>query len=255
MILLLGGTSETAPLALRMAIAGYRVLVSTATEIDLDTGEHPGIERRIGRLDDEGFRTLIDGLAVRAIVDATHPFARAAHETASRAAMGCGVPYLRYERPETEVPASSNVIYVPDHASAAIIAVSFRRAILLTIGSRNLRPYLEAARDANVPIFARVLPHPDSVAACLSAGLPEAALITARGPFSVEENREAIRQHDIGVIVSKDSGAEGGVPEKIEAARIEGCRAILVRRPEQIAGVTYGSAEELVDALLAMVRQ
>lgn len=43
MILLLGGTADTAILATMLAEAGYDVLVSTATGIPLATGDHPRI--------------------------------------------------------------------------------------------------------------------------------------------------------------------------------------------------------------------
>ena len=51
MILLIGGTSETAPLASGLAGVGYEVLVSTATDSRLNVGDHPRISRRAGRLD------------------------------------------------------------------------------------------------------------------------------------------------------------------------------------------------------------
>ena len=34
-------------------------------------------------------------------------------------------------------------------------------------------------------------------------------------------------------LVTKDSGAAGGLPEKLEAARLEGVSVILIRRPEE----------------------
>ena len=43
MILLLGGTGERAADCRGMAQAGYRVLVSLATEVPLQTGDHAGI--------------------------------------------------------------------------------------------------------------------------------------------------------------------------------------------------------------------
>lgn len=46
MILLLGGTADTAILATMLAEAGYDVLVSTATGIPLATGDHPRIRRQ-----------------------------------------------------------------------------------------------------------------------------------------------------------------------------------------------------------------
>ncbi len=43
MILLIGGTSETAPLASGLAAAGYEVLVSTATDAPAGDRDHPRI--------------------------------------------------------------------------------------------------------------------------------------------------------------------------------------------------------------------
>jgi precorrin-6A/cobalt-precorrin-6A reductase len=40
-----------------------------------------------------------------------------------------------------------------------------------------------------------------------------------------------IRQHHIGVLVTKDSGKAGGVPDKLLAAQMEQCLVIAVRRP------------------------
>ncbi|MDO9585413.1 MAG: hypothetical protein Q7I93_02885 [Syntrophales bacterium] len=48
MILLLGGTADTAILAAMPAEAGYDVLVSTAAGIPLATGDHPRIFYPIG---------------------------------------------------------------------------------------------------------------------------------------------------------------------------------------------------------------
>ncbi len=79
MILLIGGTSETAPLASGLAAAGYEVLVSMATDVPLAIEEHPRIRRRTGRLDEEGLVALAKEKGIRAIVDAAHPYAAAAH--------------------------------------------------------------------------------------------------------------------------------------------------------------------------------
>ncbi|MDD2673235.1 MAG: precorrin-6A/cobalt-precorrin-6A reductase, partial [Syntrophales bacterium] len=67
-LLLLGGTSETAPLALALAEAGFRLLVSTATEFRLDLPEHAHIERRSGPLDEKGMTALVRKKSISAIV-------------------------------------------------------------------------------------------------------------------------------------------------------------------------------------------
>ena len=55
------------------------------------------------------------------------------------------------------------------------------------------------------------------------------------------------------MLVTKDGGAAGGVPEKLEAARREGCEVVVVARPAEsiAAGRTFSSVEALVAACLA----
>jgi precorrin-6x reductase len=106
MILLIGGTSETAPLASGLAGAGYEVLVSTATDSRLNVGDHPRISRRAGRLDEEGMVTLGKEKRIRAIVDAAHPYAVAVHAAVQVAAQCLGIPCLVFQRPEALIPES-----------------------------------------------------------------------------------------------------------------------------------------------------
>jgi precorrin-6A/cobalt-precorrin-6A reductase len=104
MILLIGGTSETAPLASGLAAAGYEVLVSTATDLPLAIGDHPRISRRTGRLDEEGMAALVKEKGIRAIVDAAHPYAVATHAAAQNAAQRLVIPCLLFRRPEALSP-------------------------------------------------------------------------------------------------------------------------------------------------------
>ena len=251
MILLLGGTSETAPVAEALARAGYRVLVSTATEIELFIGSHPRIEHRRGRLDAERMTALIRERGIQAVVDATHPFASAVRATAAQVAKQLQIPYLSYARPGCVGEGEDGVCIAANHEEAARVACETGMPILLTIGSRNVLPYAVEARRAGVPLVARVLDHPDSHAACREAGIPAERVLAGRGPFNVEENRRVIAKYHIGVLVTKESGEAGGVPEKLEAARLEGCRAIVVARPE--AGGGFCDVADLVRELEARV--
>ncbi|NQT85269.1 precorrin-6A reductase [bacterium] len=248
MILLLGGTSETAPLATALAEAGHRVLVSTATNAPLDVGDHKDIHRRSGPLGVEGMLDLIRGPSIHAVVDATHPYAHEATRTAQDACRAAGVPYFSLVRPPTTMT-GPHIHLAADHDEAARMAAAFGAPILLTTGTRNLEPYTVAARAQGRRLLVRVLPQPESLDACRNAGIAEAAIIAARGPFSVEANREALRRHGIGVMVTKDSGAAGGVPAKVEAARAEGCEVVVVTRPTDVPQNAYGSVAALVAAI------
>jgi precorrin-6A/cobalt-precorrin-6A reductase len=141
------------------------------------------------------------------------------------------------------------VSFAPNHEEAARAACAFGKPILLTIGIRNLAPYVFEGKRAGLRIVARVLPVEASLEACREAGLADDSIIRARGPFSVEENRAALRRHGIGVLVTKDSGEAGGAPEKVEAANLEGCETIVVERPEPCSDKRYQKSGELIAAL------
>ncbi len=245
MIFLLGGTTETAAVAGALAAAGRRVLVSMATDVPLDVGSHPNITRRRGRLDAAAMAAVVRAEQVRAVVDVSHPYAVELRATARRVAREAGIPYLTFVRPQA-FGAAEGICLAADHAEAARLACAPGRPVLLTVGSRNVAVYAREAERHKVPLIARVLPHGDSVGACLAAGLPRDRIVTGRGPFDVETNRELIRRFSVGVVVTKDSGEAGGFPAKQEAARLESCLMIVVGRAPREQDNTFDSLEDLV---------
>jgi precorrin-6A/cobalt-precorrin-6A reductase len=249
MILLLGGTSETLPIALRLAENGHRVLVSRATEIPLATGSHPRIETRSGPLDEAALAELIGARGIRAIVDATHPYAAVIRTTARRVAARKGIRYLSFIRPAIVEPGALGVELVPHHRAAAAAAFRLGRPVLLTIGTRHLSPYVDEARRTGLCLVARVLDHPQSIEACRRAGIPLEHILSGRGPYSVEENRRHLAAFGIGVLVTKDSGEAGGTREKLEAARVERCRVVVVTRPPLDDREALTSLDALAEAL------
>jgi len=251
-ILLFGGTSETAELATFLADTGHSILVSTATDAPLNIGDHAAIHRRCGRLDRAGILELIVQESVRIIVDGSHPYATQLHETIVNAAQQAGIPCFRYQR-KTAAAEDDNLFFVDNHEEAANLAVSFNVPVLLTTGSRHLLPYVKAMQKRNIPLFARVLPHAESRHACAQAGLPKEGQIIGRGPFSDEENRTLIRNKGIGVLITKDSGVRGGMEEKISAAHHENCRVIVIRRPQE--NYRHSKTHEDIQILAAAVKQ
>ncbi len=232
MILLVGGTSETAPLGLALASSGWKVLVSTATDVPLDVGEHPNLAHRSGKLDESSMARLISERGIRIVVDASHPYASAVRSTARNVCQALEIPYLTFIRPAV-IEEKDFIQFAANHEHAARQAFAFGRPVFITTGSRNLAPYADQARRTGVALVVRVLAHPDSMDACRKAGIPETNIITGRGPFSVQDNRSVIQRFRIGCLVTKDSGIAGGGLEKIEAARLENCQVVVVGRPEQ----------------------
>jgi precorrin-6A/cobalt-precorrin-6A reductase len=253
-ILLMGGTGESAMIAEAIRDAGFPVLLSQATGIPLALPSGPGIESRHGRLNLEQLVALIEARGVTAIVDAAHPFAAEAHDTAMQAAQSGNIPYLHWLRKETDLSGFSNLHLAADHQSAARIAGSLRRPILLTIGSRNLLPYVHSARAAEIPIYARVLPCRESEQSCRLAGLDGSAVIAARGPFTAEDTLTLLRALKIGTLVTKESGSSGGVPEKLEAARRAQCDVVIVKRKAFNEAYLCRTLDDLIGRLISCQR-
>ncbi|HUH67325.1 MAG TPA: precorrin-6A reductase [Syntrophales bacterium] len=252
MILLLGGTGDTAPIASGLADEGYMVLVSMATDIQLEIGRHPNISRRAGRLDEDGMTSLIREQGIKALVDATHPYAEAVRKTARRLSERLNIPYFAIKR-RSGIEEGEDIILAPNHEEAASIACALGRTVFLTTGVKNLKPYVIEAKRTGVRLIVRILPVKSSIDSCRAAGIDDEFIIAGRGPFAVDENRSVIKRFGAGVVVTKDSGPGGGTPEKLEAARLEGCRVVVVKRPEEPAHNSFDTYADLISTVMAKV--
>lgn len=240
MILLLGGTTEGRAAARTLAAAGWPVLVSVATPYGAALAREgfagPVV---VGRRDAAALAALVGERGVRLVVDATHPFATEAHRNATRAAAKCGVPYLRYTRPQAPLPADPRVIACADFATAAQEAAARGPVIFLTTGSKTLPLFLPAARAAGCRVVVRVLPEPAVVAACREAGLSPGEIVALQGPLPVELNLALFHAYGATVVVTKESGAVGGQDAKIGAALTLGIPVVVVRRPPEPPGAVF----------------
>jgi precorrin-6A/cobalt-precorrin-6A reductase len=224
-VLLIGGTTESRHAAGHLQDEGYRVVTSVATGL----GElyAAGNDVMRGRKGADALATEARRMEACALVDSTHPFAVDVSSTARRAAAAAGIPYLRYCRAESEQgPGVATAASFPE--AVDIIQLRDDRA-LLTIGVRHL----ELFTDAGIDFTARVLPLPKSIDECRRAGMDPEDIIAAFPPFDTHFNRACIRKSGARVIVMKDSGSEGGTPDKIAAAREEGIDALVVARPDE----------------------
>ncbi len=252
MILLLGGTSETPRIANLLAEKNVEVLVSNLTEYPVDWQMSKGIRLRHGALDVRDICELIGDQRIIAVVDAGHPYAEKLHDNAIKACLGMKVSYYRYERPGVNYE-GYDIEFADDHQCGAERAFEIGQRALLTIGSRNLEPYVKAAEDAGAKLYVRVLPCSESLANCREAGIDEEALIAEHGPFTIEQNIELIKKHSIDVLVTKDSGKAGGVLEKLEAAKACGIKVIVIKRPPitRTTEESFSVISELVKTVLA----
>lgn len=245
MILMIGGITEAAILAKRLA-RKYRVLLSTATEYGAEMAEDSSYQTVWGKRDADGFADLIREWGAQLIVDCSHPFAEVVSAQIAEASRMTGIPLLRYCREQS----TENGIVRPaqNFAEAAQIAENLRgnKMVFSTVGSNHLAEI--AAVIPPESIAARVLDRPESAEACQRAGIPPQQVLMARGPFSVEENLRDFGRFPVGVVLTKDSGAAGGTPEKLEAARRLGLPVVMVAPPQPM-GEAYTSLDAVCQAV------
>jgi precorrin-6A/cobalt-precorrin-6A reductase len=243
MIWVVGGTSNAKEICEHLASEAHRVLVSVTTDYGRQLSEFPGIEVVQGKLSREEMEHLIQTRGVRLVVDASHPFAAEVSTNAMLASKNTAVPYLRFERANTRF---ENATYVNGYEQAVAYLAEKPGNILLTTGSKFVAKFIPLGAER---LFARVLSTSDSVALCEQAGLKPVNVIAMCGVGSVALNMALLKEFDIQFLVTKESGAEGGLKEKIEAAKQVNTEVIIIQRPAINYPEVYSDYDLLMDRI------
>ena len=212
-LLLFGGTTE----AREIAESGLPMICCVATEYGAEVlPEAPGLDVRTGRLDAAGMAALMREEKITVVADATHPYARAVTAEIKKACAETGADYMRVARARTPLP--DDAVIVGSCAEAARLLDECEERALVATGSKELDVFTKV-HDYRERIFPRVLPSKDVIERCAALGFGPGQIIAMRGPFSAAMNVELLRMTGAALLVTKDGGATGGMPEKIEAAR------------------------------------
>ncbi len=248
MLWVIAGTGDASRIISRLREEGFEVIASATTHQGGELARRAGAaEVIVGELDTEGMVHLIRKWCVRAVVDATHPFAIEASKNAIAAARQTGAEYIRYEREEFRV-FESWVHEVEDFRSAAELASKLGKVVLYTAGVKNLPTFL---KHCTAEVVVRVLPAPEVVARVIELGIPPERVVAMYPRKSIALNRAIIEAYGAEVLVTKESGREGGLPEKLAAAREAGVPVVVIRRPK----VQYPKVCSSVEAVVQEIKK
>ncbi|MCD7885889.1 MAG: precorrin-6A/cobalt-precorrin-6A reductase, partial [Lachnospiraceae bacterium] len=245
-----------------------------------------------GRMDRDQICEFLRNASYTLVVDATHPYAVEVSKNIREACQIEQVPYIRYLREDgagirTEDAANSSEetmhtmhdasaekliaqeenqgidmdhmscdgfapVYVDSTWEAAQYLETRQGRIFLTTGSKELPVFIETISDPS-RLFVRVLPSAEVIASCRSLGLEGKQICAMQGPFSLEMNTAMLRQTGCTYLVTKETGASGGFPEKMEAARACQAVAVVIRRPHE-TGSCWEKVKDRLDAAAKAIR-
>lgn len=235
-VLLFAGTAEGRKIAEYLKELGVPAFASAATEYGQSLLREGGSLTVSGKRMDEGEMEKFFAGEDALVIDATHPYAAAVTENIRAACEKTGRRYLRVLRDST-LTGHEEAVYVESPEEAAEFLSGTEGNIFLTTGSKELPAFCRVP-DYQERIFARVLPLPEVVKSCSGLGFQGKHLICMQGPFSREINEAMLRQTQARYLVTKDTGAAGGFPEKVSAAEAAGCRLVIIGRPLQEEGIS-----------------
>ncbi len=104
MILVLSGTSDGRAIVDMLLNKNYKVIVTTATDYGgLLMEPNKNLKVVSKRLSPSDMKDLILKEGVKCVLDATHPYAAVVSQNAMDACERMNIPYLRYERENSEL--------------------------------------------------------------------------------------------------------------------------------------------------------
>lgn len=229
MILLLGGTSESLEVADLLTARHLSFVDSVISDYGAELARQHAANVAEVTFTADNFAAFCRDRQVKLIIDATHPFARVISRLAIEQAAKLSIPYLRFER-QNDYDSAAKMKMVDSLAEACEYLARFDSGIYLSTGSKTAPEY--AQRLGVERLHVRVLPTARVLENLTAAGFIASQIDAIQGPFSVALNVDLFKHAQAKVVVTKESGRQGGVQEKITACGRLGLPCVIIRRPQ-----------------------
>ncbi|MEA9389335.1 precorrin-6A reductase [Acerihabitans sp. TG2] len=225
---ILGGTSDALILCRTLTRRGVPYSLSVASDTGAALAGDLGGELQVGRMDADAMADWLRN--ARWVIDASHPYAELASHNLAAACAELGLPLTRYERPSDIATINHPLLLPVDSVEQACqTAAALGERIMLTTGSKQLADYVRWLPGKT--LIARVLPLAGILAECATLGLGVNQVIAMTGPFSHELNVALYRHFRPQVMITKESGREGGYTEKVRPCLEMNIPCVVIRRP------------------------
>ncbi len=207
------GTSEGKKILEEVNKFTDNIFVSTSTKYGSELLEKYSIKHLNSKpLNYEGFKEAIEKFNIKIFLDATHPYAKE--------------------------------IRIDDYSELKGVLENIDGTILNTTGSNNV----DTINNLNLKnrVIHRILPSHTILKRLIENGTKIEDIIAIKGPFGRAINDGIIKEYDIKAIITKDSGLEGGVKEKVESALENNAKVILLNKPKVQYGVSFNNVKDLI---------
>ena len=225
------------------------IVVSTATEYGYEIyKEFKAKHFNYRPLNEDEFKDLITKFGIDTFVDASHPYACEVSKTLIKVCNDLNIEYIRYERKSyfNDLKDNENIIFIDKYEYLEELFKNIDGNILNTTGSNNALK-IEGLKSEKNRIIHRILPSPKVISRLLDNGTSMENIIAIKGPFGIEINNGIIKEYKIKALITKDSGEEGGMKEKIDSALINNVKIIVIKRLEVNYGRKFNNIEEMIN--------
>jgi precorrin-6A/cobalt-precorrin-6A reductase len=229
MILVFGGTTEGKKVATLLNSEGLPFVYSTKTEIDFEASNNAVY--RFGALSETQLKEFIVENKVTTIIDAAHPFAEVLHQTIDRTTQITNTPVLRFDRIYPNRTIDESVHYVDGYGEGlSLLQTKYNGKILLALTGVQSIPKLVSYWE-NKPAYFRILDRAASIDMALENNFPKSQLILGLPNKTVDAEVGVLKEKNIEILITKESGDSGALSVKIDAALEVNIPIIIIKKP------------------------
>lgn len=220
-LLILGGTTEATAFAKAAVEAGLHGIVSFAGRVERP--KRQPLPQRIGGFGGvAGLAAYLRTAKITHVIDATHPFAAQMSRNAVTACAEANVPLMALTRAPWSAVPGDDWTHAAGIQSAVGVLDQPARRVMLAVGRMHLKDF---APNPQHFYLLRLVDPPTT-----PPPFPDHHVLVSRGPFTLDDDRALMEDHEIELVVSKNAGGTGAYA-KIAAARSLGLPVLMINRP------------------------